>query len=211
MRNVLLKLNFLLVIMSLLFYSCTKKTSVHFHGRVVYQCNGQPFRNGNLQIIRGYDDGTYHDDVIGNGTTDNAGNYSLIIDVSQKGSFRGYVLLLENAPYNTSSAIGGSNNNVQDVLMNGVVGSFNFIKLHIKNTTPYDNYDMFDTLKSSVSFPFVLRLRGMNVDTTITLGDNSSASYFYYNYSFTKNGITSYKSDSVLELCMDTAKADLFY
>lgn len=210
--------------------SCTKTThDVHFHGRITLDCNNQiAIKNCNVYISREYDTGTHHSQSVGTTLTDNDGYYSMITNVKQKGSFMHYV-------YSFSSSVDGnpassfpqfngfaeSSDNDKDIEVNLNAERSKAYKFHIKNVSPVNSGDIFNSLIVShlnyYNYPLfdltnIANLLGINVDTTIY--------QFYlnqplinYKYSYTKNGVLTSVTPVALAVpnCLDTVSVNIFY
>ena len=201
-----------------IFCSCTKKRTIHFHGRITYKCDGSAVKNITISIIRLYDAGSHHSENIGQTTTDNNGYYSLVADVSETGSFEGYHGYSEN--FNLS---GGSENTSTDVLMDFPISNIAHLSFHIKNISPFNNSDLLDTLAvtiypTSLDYPSMslvgnhsMNLVGTNIDTILSSNLNNDNPYYYFYYSSFKKGIRMDKFDSIPAVCFDTTRINVFY
>lgn len=223
------RLSYLFIYVIFINTSCTKTThDVRFHGRITLDCNNQiPIKNCKIYISREYDTGTHHSQSIGNTVTDNDGYYDLIADVKQKGSFLHYDYgfgVGDGKPASTYFQFGGSAqsyDNDKDIEMNCKAYSNKAYKFHIKNVSPFNSADVFNSLIVShlnyYNYPLfeltnISNLTGINVDTTIY--------QFYFNqpkidykYSFTKNGVFTTIPPDTLSIpnCLDTITVNIFY
>lgn len=204
-------------LITIIFFSCTKKKIVHFHGRVVFECNQEPVRNTGVEIHRYYD-ASQGEFIIG-GKTNYDGYYSMVSEVDETGSFDNYKLFIissNSTPYLKNLGAFESHNNSNNVQIDGLYQPAQAYSFHIKNVSPFNSNDIFSGLKVfltphdqlSIIAP---NLYGTGIDTTIV--------YFldypilFYSYSFTKNGIlTSSPLDSTSAAnCLDTSRVDIYY
>jgi hypothetical protein len=214
------KLSYSLIGIVLLSVSCTRKIdNVYFHGRVTLDCNNQPAKRVGITIKRLYDTGQEGIEQVGTAVTNDDGYYSFVADVWQRGTFYGYEL----------SVYAGGNSSFHDKFF-GTITSMNNSKniaidyqarplkaygLHIKNTSPTNSMDVFNSLIVSrengkpTNETVIFNISGSNVDTTIY---SLYASEITYKYSFTKNGILTERIDSISNPnCLDTLIVNVFY
>jgi hypothetical protein len=206
--------------LSIIFASCTKtKEDVHFHGRITLDCNNNlPVKNASVDIFRYYDTGMEEVQFIGTALTDDSGYYSLIADVKQKGVFMyyGIYILSKDSLYPISGGNTESNDNSTNVEINFQSDREKTYGFHIKNTVPFDNNDVFDSLLISRSdspgsfHNYFGNLIGSNVDTTFY---THSTTQIVYKYLFKKNNITMTSSETTISNlnCLDTLNINIFY
>lgn len=209
--------------------SCTKTThDVHFHGRITLDCNNQiPVKNCNVYIMREYDTGTHHSQTIGSTLTDNDGYYSMITNVKQKGSFMHYVYSFSSGDGNPASSspqfngFAESSDNDKDIEVNLNAERNKAYKFHIKNVSPVNSGDVFNSLivshLNANNYPLfdltnISNLIGTNVDTTI-FQFYTNQDLIHYKYSYTKNGVITSVPPVALSVpnCLDTVNVDIFY
>jgi 5-hydroxyisourate hydrolase-like protein (transthyretin family) len=210
------------------FNSCFKIQNVHFHGHIINGCTGLPAANVQFEIWRDYDIGHEEAEEIGAVTTDDNGYYELIADVSKKGGFNYYYILVIGKPYgveitHTENATADS----KDVVMDGIESTSQPFKFHIKNTSPFDGNDNFNYLKYFINLhevwmPIIVdstfsldpqyhNLKGRFVDFIYNDSLPNDQSEYYFRFSFTKNGITTERFDTVQMSCFDTTDVEIFY
>ena len=218
----------LLIISLLLSAFCFLETckkgddKVHFHGRVTSPCNGSPIAQASVEISRDYNSqwvGSTQSNNLGTVTTDNNGYYSSITDVPDDGTFREYKFFVRNSSGHyigsASSTEGGT-----EITANVIIYETNVLSFHIKNLTPYNSNDQFDTLKikrndySNNYYEYIFNsyygaIKGMNVDTTIYDSTFWELTKIIH-YCWTKNGISSAK-DTTIHLTCATTKVDIYY
>lgn len=205
---------FCLCIFSIAFSSCTKKENVLFHGRVAL-CDGTPLPNMQVSITRDYYKG--HDDKqsIGSTITGADGFYALNEDVELPGKSGWYRVMLSDTLHlyleTNQTDPSDKNSNIQTdfILRNPYVA-----KCHIKNVSPSNDNDVFDSLTYYENalyrhIPIVYNLGGTSVDTTLII--SIRAEKVDLEYTYTKNGITITKNDTLTPACSDTAYMDIFY
>ncbi len=219
------RISHFLICIILINISCTKtKRDVHFHGRVTLTCNNQmPLKNYKINISRFYDTGSEGAETIGTASTDNNGYYSLITNVKQKGSLMYYQYRDINGEIKTVSSsrqywVGEAqtSDNDNDIEVNLEGYSNKAYKFHIKNVSPVNSGDVFNSLtvkRLNVNYYLsnISNLIGTNVDTTTY--------QFYpgvqliYEYSYTKNGVLTSVPPDTLSIpdCLDTLNVDVFY
>ncbi len=204
----------------LFFVSCTKTIDdVHFHGKITLDCNNQlPAKNVTVTIYRYFDRGLHDAVLIGKTTTDNNGNYFMITDVEQKGKFEYYGLNVF-APgtiiYPEYFCYAQTNVNSTNIEMNCQAKPLKVFGFHIKNASPFNTFDVFNSLiifrESTFYVDTVLHnIFGTNVDTTLYL---SRQSPLKFKYSFTKNSILTSTPDTTISNwgCLDTLIVNLRY
>ena len=210
---------FIAVIFFLSLDSCTKPHDVHFHGNVTYECNGLPAAGVNVLIYEKEESPSDNSSgVLGEGTTDNNGNYSFTTSVTNRGSNSGYGIYgaidqpeFVGGVYSTNSQ--SSDDRDGDVTLNGIANVKGNLICHIKNVNPYNDYDSFSLDFHSGSHPYVSvisNLIGSDVDTTITLvgWTNIESVIKYYS---TKNGSYVEDNKTVLAECFQDKLIDIFY
>jgi hypothetical protein len=196
--------------------SCRKSiNNVHFRGRVLLSCNGQPAKNIQLAIYVDYDNGSSGSDEVCSTTTDNDGNYSVIADVSYKGGIDEYKL--NNLYYSDSIfRIDGYQNgtNSKDILMDGTAYIREYITFHIKNVNPNNGNDILNDLRCGNSLldqTGNLEFIGQNIDTTFSKYVNIDGRYITFSYRVFKGAGWVSHSDSVQTVCYDNTLVEIFY
>lgn len=226
-----------LLIISLLhvtFLLSCKKTilhDVHFHGIVTFSCDSSPANQIQLQVIRKYYKNGSNNDIIGIVTTKSDGSYDLNTEIDDVGSFEGYFLqFASGSPQRkiTSDLLDASIGNSKDVVLNAKISVTNPFRFHIKNFTPYDNNDLFNTLlfhpdgftpdvyDTIISSVMGNSLHGTTVDLlfdTLALHNynDNNTSIFCFKFTFTKNNIYHEIFDTAWASCFDTTYVDIFY
>ena len=219
----------ILILLLIALASCKKISNVHFHGHIINGCSGMPAANIQFGIYRYYDTGTMNAENIGTAITDIDGNYELIADVSTKGKFYYYFVqtLGLAGPFVSITHTENATADSKDVLMDGVAYKNEPFSFHIKNTNPFDNNDSFDYLAyhdlNFNGWGTIIRdstfhsdsqyhnLKGEFVDFIYSRDFSNTQPDFYFKYTFTKNGITVDKYDTVHISCFSTTSVDIFY
>jgi hypothetical protein len=198
--------------------SCKKTSNVSFHGQFTFDCNNQPVKNLLIQVFQVYNtSGSLNMTYLGSTATDNNGYYSMVGEVSDNGSFNYYSLYIssgDSSPFINNATEYKIYQNKKTIEMSFQVKPRNAFSFHIKNTTPLNNSDMFNslTLTSSQGYQTLIsNLAGVNIDTTVYVFHDVNS--FYFNYSVTKNNILSQlPNDSLIQAnCLDTLKININY
>ena len=213
----------ILMLFSCTLASCSKIRNVHFHGHIINGCRGTPVANIQINIYRDYDNGTEQVEQIGAATTNSDGYYELTADVSSGKGFKYYYIFTSGVSITHTE---NATNDSKDVLMDGTVSSNEPFNFHIKNTNPFDNNDSFNSLAylndSNHWWPIIIdstfngdpqyhNLKGESVDFIYYDSLANSQPDYYFAYSYTKNGTTAYKYDTVHMSCLDITEVDIFY
>ena len=191
---------------------------IHFHGKITYNCNQEPLRNTYLAIYREFDTGTLNADFVTGCLTDENGFYSKMSEVKLRGSLVHYDIIVKgNSPFLGSQGFCTSGKVSDDIEINCELKPRKAYSFHIKNVSPFNNLDLFNTL--TISYPessfhpdvIISNLLGMNTDTIVFI--NRYSSPLYYSVAYTKNGLyTETLLDSINSpACLDTMQVDIFY
>jgi len=207
---------FWLCIILLVVSSCKKKEDVTFHGKVTL-CDGSPVANIQIDILRNYgpNSGSEKRDYIGETYTDANGEYLLNMEVSLPGSSGWYWVNLVTTDYLFFNEIQSDNSDKNDdIKTDFIMFRGSTAKCHIKNVSPINDNDVLDSLtyfKNSLErhMPIVYNLVGAPVDTTIIV--NITSKKVDLEYTFTKNGISTTRNDTLTPACGDTAYMDIVY
>jgi hypothetical protein len=213
------KLVILFVVVSI-FCSCKKeKDDINYtiEGTITDINDNSPIESAKLTISkREVSSGTFNSSYskISELTTTNNGLYSII---TEYGSVESFKFELSHLDYFSKEIIVNP-----DDLSTEITNEYNFeltskgyIKINIKNNSPYDILDQisFNSINSSctncVKFNSI-ELNGTTVDTILEGGIEANK-YYKYQYFVTKNGVTNTYLDSVFCTIGDTTFTPLLY
>ena len=157
--------------------------------------------------------------IVVNSTTDNNGNYSVMADVTYKTGLYYYELTAVTDTISVPGVKAFASTTDKDILINGTAHIGQHLNFHIKNTIPFDNNDVLDSLvmvgDSSIYYNYydiiASNLKGMNIDTIIPKFESYDNPIYIFKYSFTKNNLTILKYDTIHTNCYGTTNVDVLY
>jgi hypothetical protein len=209
----------IVLILCLLIYSSCKKSDLngHFHGRITYECNGSAVKGLRVYIV--WVD--LHDDrhTLKEGRTDNSGYYSINDVITHPGSLDYFELVttgdIDSPPFYFISNRGwtknfSAKNDQEDFQIDLAIPSNSYISFHIKNNNPFDDNDLFNLKPADMNGYYAWHWQGDSIDSVLNITVPPVDTYFY-EYSFTKNGIENTVQDSLTGLCNDSSFVNIFY
>lgn len=197
---------FIITILIFCLFSCKKEIlKTKATGKVIDIKTGLPLPNVTVVLeeyyggVQGLYGRTGEERNIFRTVTDANGNFLLEYRAIRKANFN-YLFTYVNY-YPMFAEIVGKKNSDGTYLL----APFSYYKLHIKNTSPFNQYDKF-------SYDAGDGLIGMNIDTVLQKEEFPSETFqINKHWSVKKNGITTEHDTTIIGTVGDTVLFDIFY